>query len=310
MASTAPTYPVLLQRIVEDGLILQIGSFSIGIKIQETEVAREVLALYEGYPFDLEPALSDFRIELKPSTLLRARVRRRIQAYVDHQIVFQPVHPRLGVPLLESAINWGIAARTARYLLIHGAVVEREGRAVVMPGTSGAGKSTLTAALVANGWRLLTDEVTIIDPRDGLLQPHPRPISLKNETIDLIAGRYPQLAAKKHYEGTTKGRVAFLKTPRDAIQKADCPAKPSLVIALNYNPAGVLTCDPLEKAKAFMLLARQSPTYKILLERGFQTLANFVEACDHYSLTYSDLDEAIRIIDELSGGAGKGAQAA
>ncbi len=65
-----------------------------------------------------------------------------------------------------------------------------------------------------------------------------------------------------------------------------------------------------EKAKAFMLLARQSPNYKIMLGRGFQTLANFVEACDHYTLTYSDLDEAVRSINELSRGAAKDTQAA
>ena len=158
MERSVPSQPILLRRIVEDGVVLRIGSFSMEIKVQEAMVAREILALYEGYPFDLEPALPDFRIELKPSTLLRVRVRRRIQAYVDQKTVFKPVHPRLGVPLLESAINWSIATRTARYLLIHGAVVEREGRAVVMPGISGAGKSTLTAALVANGWRLLSDD--------------------------------------------------------------------------------------------------------------------------------------------------------
>ena len=133
---------------------------------------------------------------------------------------------------------------------------------------------------------------------------------MKNETIGLIASRYPQLAAKKHYEGTTKGRVAFLKAPPEAIQKADCPARPSLLVALAYHSDSHLTCDRLEKAKAFMLLARQSPSYAIMLERGFHTLANFVEACDHYALTYSDLDEAVRTINELSHGAAKDTQAA
>ncbi len=310
MASNAPAFPVLLERIVEDGLILQIGPLSIGIKVQEPEVAREILDLYEGYAFDLEPALVDFRIEIKSSTLSRVGLRRRIQAYVDHKPFFKPVHPRMGVPLLESTINWCVATRIARYLIIHGAVVEREGRAVVMPGISGAGKSTLTAALVATGWRLLSDEVTIIDPRDGLLRPHPRPISLKNETIDLIAGRYPQFATKKRYEGTSKGTVAFLKVPHDAIEKADCSARPSLLVAIKYDPAGTLTCDRLEKAKTFMLLARQSLNYKIMLERGFHTLANTVESSEHYLLTYSNLDEAVRTIDELANGADKDTQAA
>ena len=310
MQSSTGSDSILLQRVIEDGVILRIGPLSIEVKIQQSEVAKEFLALYEGYPFDLGSALADFRIELKTSTLVRAGIRRQIQAYVDHQTLFEPAPKNLGVPMLESAINWCIGNRIARYLLIHAAAVEREGRAVVLPGASGVGKSTLTTALVANGWRLLSDEVTIIDPTGGLLRPHPRPISLKNETIDLIADRYPQFAAKKRYEGTTKGTVAYVKAPADAIEKADCLARPFLVAALMYDSDSRLTCDRLEKAEAFMLLARESPNYTIMLERGFQTLANFVEACDHYELTYSDLDEAVRTINELSNGAAKDAQAA
>ena len=45
---------------------------------------------------------------------------------------------------------------------------------------------------------------------------------------------------------------------------------------------------------------KQSPNYTILLERGFEAMANLVEDCDHYTLTYSELDDAIRIVNELS----------
>jgi len=292
--------PVLLRRIVEDGVVLQIGPFSVGVKIQDIKVAQEFLALYEGYPFESRSALSDFRIELKPSALSRAWIQNHVQVYIDQQAPFKPLPRNLGLPMVESAINWCIGRRVVRYLLIHAAVIEREGRAVVMPGVSGAGKSTLAAALIANGWRLLSDEVAIIDPRNGLLQPHPRPISLKNESIDLIASRYPQFAANRQYEGTVKGRVTYVRAPLDAIQKADVSAQPFLAISLKHNAGAHLTCDRIDRANAFMFLVKQSPNYRLLLERGFRTLANFVEACDHHSLNYSDLDEAVRTVNELS----------
>ena len=168
MENSISSDPILLRRIVEDGVVLQIGSFSVGVKIHDIKVAQEVLALYEGYPFESGTALSDFRIELKPSALSRAWIQNHVQVYIDQQTPFKPLPRHLGLPMVESAINWCIGTRVARYLLIHGAVIEREDRAVVMPGVSGAGKSTLTAALVANGWRLLSDEVAISDPRNGL----------------------------------------------------------------------------------------------------------------------------------------------
>ncbi len=310
MASSSPSKPALLQQIVQDGVTLRIGSFSFGVRIQDAQTAREMLALYDGYPFEMGPVLSDFHIQLKPLNPLRTWLHPRVRAYIDHQAVFKPAPPHLGVPLLESVINSCIGTRTTRYLMLHAAVVERDGGAVVMPGASGAGKSTLTTALITSGWRLLSDEVTIIGSRDGLLRPHPRPISLKNEAIDLITNRYPELVATRRYEGTTKGTVVFLRAPLDAIQNADSCAKPFLVIAPNYDPEGKLNYDRLEKAQAFMLLVRQSPNYKILLDRGFETLANFVEACEHYTLTYSDLDKAVDTIDALSRGSVGGTQAA
>lgn len=57
--------------------------------------------------------------------------------------------------LLQWGMNWCIAGHARHYLVLHAAVLERDGGAVVLPGDSGAGKSTLTAALMLAGRRLL-----------------------------------------------------------------------------------------------------------------------------------------------------------
>ncbi len=291
---------ILLQQILGDGVTLQIGPILAGIKTNEVEIAREISDLYDIYPSQGALHLSDFRIELKSPTRFRKWIRHQVQAYVDHLPRFEPMPRKLGLPMLESAMNWCVGTRTMRYLLLHAAVVERGGRAVIMPAASGSGKSTLTAALIAGNWRLLSDEVAMIDFADGSVQPHPRPISLKNESIGLIANRFPQLAIKRRYEGTAKGTVTYIKAPKYAVQNADLPARPCLVIAPQHMPNIGMSCDRIEKAEAFMSLARQSPNYKILLDRGFETLARLVDACDHYTLKYSNLDDAIVKIDELT----------
>ena len=56
---------------------------------------------------------------------------------------------------------------------------------------------------------------------------------------------------------------------------------------------------PLEKAQAFMRLVDHSSNYLTLLETGFDTLASLVEACDHYTLSYGALDEAVSLIESL-----------
>lgn len=50
------------------------------------------------------------------------------------------------------------------YLPLHACCVERDGRAYAISGHSGAGKSSLAMQLVRLGYRLLADDVTVIDP--------------------------------------------------------------------------------------------------------------------------------------------------
>ena len=228
-----------------------------------------------------------------------APLRRQIQAYLDGYLRYRAAPAHLGLPMLESGLNWLVWTSTARFLLVHAAVVERGGRAVVMPGPSGVGKSTLCAALVARGWRLLSDEVAMIRPQDGLLQPYPRPISLKNELIEMIARMMPDAHFSRRFDGTTKGTVAFMRAPPQAIARADVAARPRIVLFPRYAAQAPVEIAPLEKAQAFMRLVDHSSNYLTLLETGFDTLASLVEAGEHYTLSYGALDEAVSVIESL-----------
>ena len=48
-----------------------------------------------------------------------------------------------------------------------------------------------------------------------------------------------------------------------------------------------------------MRLVDHSSNYLTLLETGFDSLASLVEACDHYTLSYGALDEAVSVIESL-----------
>jgi HprK-related kinase A len=286
-------------RADAQGAVVRIGCFVIAIKVQsrETALIDEITEFYGRYPRAASSELPDFAIEFRSrrSFLLR----RQIQAYLDSYVRYQAAPASLGVPMLESGLNWLVWTSTARFLLVHAAVLERQGRALLLPGPSGVGKSTLCAALIARGWRLLSDEVAMVRPRDGLLQPYPRPISLKNESIEMIARMAPDAHFSRRFDGTTKGTVAFMRAPQQAIDRADLPARPQVVVFPRYAAQAPIEVASLEKGQAFMRLVDHSSNYLTLLETGFDTLASLVEACDHYALSYGALDRAVSLIESL-----------
>lgn len=73
----------------------------------------------------------------------------------------------------------GILLHRRGPLVLHGGAVEVDGRAVVVVGHKGAGKSTTSAALVARGHRLLTDDIVVVDEVDGALWVRPGPTQMK-----------------------------------------------------------------------------------------------------------------------------------
>lgn len=291
---------LLAKRLVGSGAVIGIGAFSIDVRIEIPEGAGEFAELYENYPLqsDLQPA--DSHIVLKAHRTLSGWLRPKVQVYLEGHAPFVPGPRGHAVPLLESAINWVVFTQKLQDLIIHAATLERGGKALILPGPPGSGKSTLCADLVLRGWRLLSDEFAIIRAPDVQLHPHPRPVSLKNAAIDLIARRHRTAKLGRRHHGTAKGTVAYLRAPDEAIRRAHEPALPRLVVFPRYREGAPPVLERVERARAFMDLIGQSPNYLMLMAAGFDTMARFIEACDHYILTYGSLDDATDMVTRLA----------
>jgi HprK-related kinase A len=217
---------------------------------------------------------------------------------------FAPLPLAHAWPCFEWAINWSIASAANFYLILHAAVLERGGRALVLPGPPGSGKSTLCAALTAHGWRLLSDELTLLDPDDGTIVPIPRPISLKNQSIQIIRNYVSDAVLGRTVHYTTKGSVAHLKPQPDHVRRAQEPARPGWIVFPKYVAGAAMRFARHSRADTVLELGNNSFNYHIFGRLGFDMVADMVEASACYDLEYAKLDDAIAAIGQMAEPAG------
>lgn len=245
------------------------------------------------------PIVVDTRVAIE-SERPRPFAAPRIVARIDGENPFPSAPLHQAVQVLETALNYGIAFLGLDTLILHASVVERGGRALVLPGTSGSGKSTLAAALELRGWRLLSDEMAVIRTADGAVLPIVRPISLKNEAIDALARFDPGAAIGRRYQGTSKGIIAYCRPTAQSISRGREAARPAWLVFPRFRRGAEPALAPLDLTTAFGRALGHGVNYRRLGAAGFSTLADIVEACPAYDLTFRALDEAVACIESLT----------
>lgn len=291
--------PELRARLAGAGLDVRTGCFVNRIHSPIARVADSIALLYADYPLGEQSGFADFHVALRRSTGMRRWYRSQVSFDLDGLVPFEPLPQAHAFPMLEWGLNWCIATRVHAYLTVHAAVIERNGLAAILPAPPGSGKSTLCAALVSRGWRLLSDEMAMFRLDNDMLVPVPRPISLKNRSIDVIRafGRDPVLSDP--IANTAKGTVAHMKVPGDSVARAQETAQPAWVVFPKYEAGAPTSLTPIPRARSFMRVAENAFNYSVLGAAGFRTLANVTECCNHFDFRYSNLDEAIEVFAAL-----------
>jgi hypothetical protein len=288
-----------LVRRLASGLSLRIGPFRYLLRSRLAGVADGLATLYADFPLDSGGGFHDFHVRVDRVAGYRRWIRAQVNFWVDTHPPFKPLPAAQAYALLEWGMNWCIAVQAHHYLLLHAAVLERQGRCVILPGDPGAGKSTLTAALMLSGWRLLSDELTIVDRNLGQIEPLARPVSLKNESIDVIRAFAPQAVFGETARDTHKGTVSHLKPSPDSVAGLGRRGRAAHVVFPRWERGAATRLTRRPKADAFMHLANHAFNYSLLGRLGFDLCATLVDQCDCWDFGYSRLDEAIRVFEQL-----------
>ena len=293
----------LADLLAGPGLRLRTGPVVTRIQSHLPEVARGVALHYAAHPVERPEGFADFHVRIAPPRNLRRWLRPQVLFQFDGAPPFLPLPADQAFPILEWGLNWCVSAHYHRHFILHAAVVERSGGALLLPAPPGSGKSTLCAGLLSRGWRLLSDELALIDPATGDVVPLPRPVSLKNASIEVIARFAPGAVLGPTVRDTLKGSVAHMTPPVDSVRRASEPARPRWVVLPRYEAGAVLRLEPLPRGRAFMQLVDSAFNYHLYGREGFEVLARMVETCACYQLAYGDLEDAVRACADLATGA-------
>lgn len=280
-----------------EGVAIRWGPFVSRIVSALPELAAPVHLLYGDCQIEPPGGICDFHVCVRPRSLHLPWAEQQVEFLLDGASLFPPFARLRALPMLEWGLNACVYRFAHQFLIIHAAAVERSGFALLLPGLPGVGKSTLCAALVASGWRLLSDELTLLDPAEGSVQPLARPISLKNDSIEIVRKLDPNATFGPPAIDTHKGNVAHVRPPVDSVRRGLEPACPRWIVTLQFAPGQPLCLTPMSKSATFISLGDNSLNYEILGETGFCTMVRLVDQCDCYALTHASASEAVSTLE-------------
>ncbi|GJL74163.1 MAG TPA: HprK-related kinase A [Nitrosomonas sp.] len=285
--------------LLKQGLRVAIGPFNICIHTAYKPLATQLYTLYRHYRL-AQDEIAEFHVRIVTERSFSNPLTQKVRFLLDGQSPFESFPQEQALAVLEWGINLAIAVRVNHLLLLHSAVVEKNGHVILLPAWPGSGKTTLCTVLTHQGFRLFSDEFGLMEPHQGIFYPIPRLMPLKNESIEAIRNYLPEVVMGQSIPNTQKGTVAHVCPPEESIQLSKQTAKAKWIIFPKWIADAPMKIEAISDAQAFMLLASNAFNYEVLGATGFQAVTHLISSCDCYKLVYSDFDEMIAALKKLA----------
>ncbi len=195
------------------------------------------------------------------------------------------------VRTVSELVELGCAA-AHRLLVLHAAGVSRSGRGVLLIGRGGAGKTTLAAALNAEGFGLLGDDVIPVN-LDGQLVGIGMSLCLKSGSWSVLASRLPNLGRAPLIERA--GQSVRFSPPPGPLTRGPVPV--GAFLFPRYQPGGESALEPLDPMAVLREIVVAEPVVSILDSERLDTLTRWMQSAPAFALTYAHLDQALALTE-------------
>jgi hypothetical protein len=194
---------------------------------------------------------------------------------------------------LEYEICLRIVANRPHLVVLHGSTVFTADGAALITGPSGAGKSTLSLALAARGYRVGGDDVALLDPRTGTIQPVPRCFHLDACSRRLLRREgLPMPEQALRYGFMTPSDLGMTETPAAPVR---------LIVYLGRREGHTPQLAPVIQAEMIVRLLSETPRRTRSANEHIAILRPFVSAAACYHLVSGRLPATADALAALLG---------
>ncbi|QQS54337.1 MAG: PqqD family peptide modification chaperone [Candidatus Competibacteraceae bacterium] len=192
---------------------------------------------------------------------------------------------------VSELVEWGCDINS-RLLVLHAAGLSQSGRGVLLIGQGGSGKTTLAAALNAEGFGLLGDDVIPVN-LDGQLVGIGMSLCLKSGSWPVLASCLPNLDHAPLIERF--GQQVRFSPPPGPVMRGPIPM--GVFLFPHYRPSGGPTLEPLEPVAVLQRIVEAEPVISTLDPDRLNTLTRWVSSVPAFALTYAHLDQALALTE-------------
>lgn len=178
---------------------------------------------------------------------------------------------------------------------LHGATLRApNGKHVMLSGDSGRGKTTLALGLGKHSFTLLADDMSVFDSATGRLYPMKTNPSVKEGAWPALAGLYPELNGQKPIN--VNGRLCKY-VQRPAFQGRADPHGVDALVFPKWQRGAEPQLERYDSEASLLSMLRWS--YLPQNQENLQAMADFLASLPLFELTYSQFDQADRLLMDL-----------
>ncbi|MFV0448566.1 MAG: HprK-related kinase A [Vibrio sp.] len=279
---------------------ITVGPFIFSVRSDIPALHRYLEHHYDACQLNTqEDHFVDFYIEVNHGSWYRRLYKPQAIFKFNQHSPFKPLPLDQAHAFLEWGMNWVIASQAHQFFMLHAATVAKDGQGIIISAPSGSGKSTLCAYLASQGWKLLSDELALIDPDSMELYGLGRPINLKNQSIHLLSDYYHREQFSAVAKDTHKGTISLLKPASGSVLNSDDSVKPAHIVFVQYNPAEECYCESVEPALALTEIIRNSFNFSLLNKLGFACARELVTNTPVSYIEYNSFEACEAVILDL-----------